>query len=133
MKSNFSLLIFSIFIALFSISIKAQNVPGKSSDILTNNKINGAWRINYAESDDPFLKMQTLLQNKLFDSANQKISEVEIQTWNFCAGCRRKAKRMIGEASSFRLFPEFFQTIFLNTDRFGRELGYNTKSGHGQD
>lgn len=72
MKFSFNFIAFSFLTVLFCVSVKAQNAGEKSLGILTTNKITGAWRINYAESDNPLSKMQALLQNKLSQSQNEK-------------------------------------------------------------
>lgn len=66
---------FSFFLVLFSVSAGAQTE--KSFDVLTPNKITGAWRVNYAESDNPLLKMQTVLQNKLAQNSVEKTAKEE--------------------------------------------------------
>lgn len=66
---------YSFFLVLFSISTNAQAKTELRNDILSAGKITGAWRINYAESDNPLLKMQTLLQSKLDQNPPEKTAK----------------------------------------------------------
>lgn len=72
MKSKFGLITFSFLLVLFSISINAQTKTEPISDGLISGKISGAWRINYAESDNPLLKTQSILQSKLEQNQSEK-------------------------------------------------------------
>ncbi len=78
MRLIFGLLVAALLVAgLFSTATKAQKLDGKFSDILAGNKITGEWRINYAESDNPISKMQSLLQNKTAQFSNEKNTDAE--------------------------------------------------------
>lgn len=77
MKSYFSVITFSFLLVLFSISAGAQTKTELIPDVLISGKITGAWRINYAESDNPLLKMQALLQNKLDQNSAEKTVKEE--------------------------------------------------------
>jgi len=77
MKSYFSLITFSFFLVLFSISARAQTKTELPNDFLSAGKIIGAWRINYAESDNPLLKMQAMLQNRLDQNPSEKTAKEE--------------------------------------------------------
>lgn len=77
MKSYFSLITFSFFLFLFLISINAQAKTEAIPDVLVSGKITGAWRINYAESDNPLLKMQSILQSRLEQNSPEKTSKEE--------------------------------------------------------
>lgn len=73
MKSISNSIIFLFFAAVVFVTVvKAQTIDEKSLSFLAGNKITGAWRVNYAESDDPILKMRRFLQNKLASSAGEK-------------------------------------------------------------
>lgn len=77
MKSYFSLITFSFLLVLFSISINAQTKTEQLPDVLISGKITGAWRINYAESDNPLLKMQAILQSRLDQDSSEKTVKEE--------------------------------------------------------
>lgn len=78
MRLIFGLLVAALLVAgLFSTATKAQKLDGKFSDVLAANKITGEWRINYAESDNPIAKLQSLLQNKLAQFSDEKNTNAE--------------------------------------------------------
>lgn len=78
MNSYFSLITFSFLLVLFSFSTNAQTKTESLPDALVSGKITGAWRINYAESDNPLLKMQAVLQSKLEQKTSEKTAEKEV-------------------------------------------------------
>ncbi|HQU86582.1 MAG TPA: hypothetical protein PKY59_25850, partial [Pyrinomonadaceae bacterium] len=71
-----------IFLAFVS-AVQTQAQTAKASELnlpsnlWANAGITGAWRINYAESDNTVLKMQTLLQKQLAESAEAKKTETK--------------------------------------------------------
>lgn len=77
MKSYFGLITFSFLLVLFSFSTNAQTKTESIPDALVSGKITGAWRINYAESDNPLLKIQPMLKSKLDQDPSEKASEKE--------------------------------------------------------
>lgn len=77
MKSYFGLITFSFLLVLFSFSTNAQTKTESSSDVLVSGKITGAWRVNYAESDNPLLKMQSVLQSRLEQTPSEKTAKEE--------------------------------------------------------
>lgn len=77
MKSYFSLITFSFLLILFTFSASAQTKTESLPDVLNSGKITGAWRINYAESDNPLLKMQAILQSKLERNGSEKTAKEE--------------------------------------------------------
>ena len=78
MKSIYSSIILIMFaVLIFASATAAQTPVEKSSGVLTGSKITGAWRVNYAESDNPILKMQTFLQSKIASSPNKKNADAQ--------------------------------------------------------
>lgn len=77
MKSYFGLITFSFLFFIISISVNAQTKTELIPDVLISGKITGAWRINYAESDNPLLKMQAALQSKLDQTPSEKTAREE--------------------------------------------------------
>lgn len=76
MKSFTSFITFSFFTVLFFVGANGQTAE-KSFDDLSGAKITGAWRINYAESENPLLKMQAILQNKFEQNQNGNAAKEE--------------------------------------------------------
>ncbi|MCD9187771.1 MAG: hypothetical protein LUM44_15225 [Pyrinomonadaceae bacterium] len=68
---SLSALIFLAFVATFQ--TKAQTAKADElnlpSNLLANAGVTGAWRINYAESDNTLVKAQSLLKNQLAQNA----------------------------------------------------------------
>lgn len=62
--------ILSIFILMLAAIARPQDGASKTeAGVLNGNRITGAWQINYAESDDPLLKIRAFLQNRLGEPA----------------------------------------------------------------
>lgn len=71
-KYDFSaaLMFFCLFVAAFQTNAQIKEIEKTSAvNLFANASVAGAWRINYAESDNTLLKMQSLLRNQLAQNA----------------------------------------------------------------
>lgn len=110
MKPKIGLITFSFFLVLFSISAKAQTE--KPADFLAINKITGAWRVNYAESDNPILKMQTILQSKLGQPTNEKEENLPTMSVSLIAP---ENLILAGDEDSITINEGFDEIVFTRT------------------
>ncbi len=86
MKAILKTTVFSILILAAATAAKAQNGgEGQvNANILSEAKITGAWRVNYAESDDAIAKMRAMLQSKSamaakkFDDKNDALPAMSV-------------------------------------------------------
>lgn len=82
MRAILKITAFSIFILTLTTAARAQSdVEAQTNlNILSETKITGAWRVNYAESDDAIEKMRSMLLQSKTDAAkiektNEKANE----------------------------------------------------------
>lgn len=74
MQSIYKLAIYAFFIVTVVAAAHAQITGGESLSDSAGDKVSGAWRINYAESDDTFSKMQKVLQDGIVPPDAEKNS-----------------------------------------------------------
>ncbi len=64
MKAILKAAVFSVLVLTLTAAARAQSEGDANANILVVTKMTGAWRVNYAESDNPMAKMRAMLQGK---------------------------------------------------------------------
>lgn len=77
-KNDFSaaLMFFCLFVTAFQISAQTKEA-NKPTNLLANASVTGAWRINYAESDNTLVKAQALLKNQIAQNADVQKAQTQ--------------------------------------------------------
>lgn len=77
-KNDFSaaLMLFCLFVIAFQVNAQTANSVA-TANLWANASVTGAWRINYAESDNTLVKAQALLKNQLAQNADAQKVETQ--------------------------------------------------------